>query len=123
MRAPSAIPPARPAAAAVPTIAGPLALWAAVPTESPTFPTVDPTVLPTPLSVPATPLVVALDFELRDRALRAVPRLAVDAERGRLLDAFLAVLRVPADDLVLRLELRALEALRLVACAILHPSL
>ena len=80
------------------------------PTESPTFPTVDPTVLPTPLSVPATPLVDAFDLvALRGRELREVPRLAVDAERGRLLEAsgpsralplevFLAVLRVPADD-------------------------
>ena len=97
------------------------------------MPTVDPTVLPTPLSVPATPFVDAFDLvALRGRELREVPRLAVDAERGRLfevfravralpLEVFLAVLRVPADDPDLRVERRALDALRLVACAILLP--
>jgi hypothetical protein len=119
----------------VPTIAGILAFWAAVPTEPPTFPTVDPTEVPTPLSAPVTPF--AEGFEFRDLELCGDDRRAADVGRDPLLDVFLraaverglfaddflpaerlAGLRVP--DLV-RPELREPEARRVVGAAISCP--
>jgi hypothetical protein len=97
MREPSAIPPAIPAAAAVPTKAGIFAFWATVPTESPALPTADPMESPTPLSVCVTPLVdcreadepdlVPRDLLWRDRfepeeRLAPVERLALDDGRA-----------------------------------------
>jgi hypothetical protein len=136
MRDRSARPPAaRPAAAAVPTIAGTFAFCAAVPTELPTFSAVEPTELPTPLSALVMPLADGFDAALRDLALRDGERLAVVArlagvarlavaEPDLLLELRLAVLRVPPDDLcVLRLEPRALDLRRVVACAIPAPFL
>jgi hypothetical protein len=119
----SASPPARPAAAAVPIIAGTLAFCAAVPTEPPTFPTVDPTELPTPVSVPATPFCDRFDPELRGLELRdpageeARPfeRAVRGEERDLLLEPALAGVRLRADEpWVLRLELREPEARRVV---------
>jgi hypothetical protein len=100
MRDPRASPPARPAAAAVPAIAGTLAFWAAVPTESPTFETVDPTELPTPVRVPATPLLDCLDRELRVLPLREGARFGAVllAEVVLLLEVLFAVLRLPAEE-------------------------
>jgi hypothetical protein len=80
MRDRSASPPAMPAAAAVPTIAGTFAFWAADPTESPTLPAADPTELPTPLSAPVTPLLELLERALRDLALRGEDRRTADGE-------------------------------------------
>jgi hypothetical protein len=98
MRDPSASPPARPAAAAVPTIAGTLAFCAAVPTESPTFETVEPTEVPAPAMVPATPLLDCLDRELRVLPLREGARAAVRLDEVvLLLEVLLAVLRLPAE--------------------------
>jgi hypothetical protein len=80
MRAPSATPPARPAAAAVPTSAGTFACFATVPTEPPTFSAAEPTVpptfsaaeptdSPTPFSRPVAPFCERRGAERRERAL------------------------------------------------------
>ena len=69
MRAPSAMPPASPAAA-VPTIAGVFAFCATVPTELPAFPTAEPIESPTPVRVPVTPLADCREVDEPDLAPR-----------------------------------------------------
>ena len=79
MRDRSARPPARPAAAAVPTIAGTFAFCAAVPTEPPTFSAVEPTKSPLRSARPRCRWPSGFNAELRDLALRDRERLAVVA--------------------------------------------
>ena len=64
------MPPASPAAAAVPTMPAFFAFCATVPTESPAFPTAEPIESPTPVRVPVTPLVDCREVDEPDLAPR-----------------------------------------------------
>lgn len=114
-RAPSASPPASPAAATVP-IAGFVAFLATVPTELPALPAAEPIESPTPLSVPVTPLVdcreadepalAPRDLLWRDRVepeerFLLAPRLALDDVRRVRVGALLGELLRP-EEFVLR---------------------